>query len=303
MESGNGSEVQINLTNRDFYQDIEEEDETALKTIIVSQTGKNSMEIFFPEIPSYKGNCCNDLYFNDMHETYAEFKKVAFPVDSLNYRLYQYHGEFEARVRNRNKILMDRLNSDLGQRLLNPDMTKLPIPQGIFKGTNSFRGIEFLSLSYPGNNILLGTKITGDEKVAMNKICFRADLTKALILSKDEQKEMDESTFQAYAEDVENHHNIDFSDKDFVPPPQEFYFQRFLYDRELELERETDPLMNHCQFRFVADAKAGYPRPPFFPAQVVIFDCDHFAVLFQDYFDFKKIGYYSRIKGMLASPI
>ena len=289
VESGNGSDLNISLINRDFYRDQEENN---LKNISVSQTGKNFVKISFPDISELEGSPLEDQYYNSMLKDYNKFRNGS---DVADLGWFGSFGDFHARLDERNEVVLDRLDPCIEKRLLNPDMTNLPIPEGVFKGDYSSHGIEIIAITYPENDILLGTKITGDPNVPMNKVTFKADLKKALVLNKSDQQEMGASDLQKYALDEENHHEINFSAKNFVPVSQPFYLHNFFEKKYFE--------PNQCRFRFVAEAQVAYDNytdPSFIAAQLVIFDCDNFAVLF---LDLNSASYYSRVKEDLTSEI
>jgi len=78
------------------------------------------------------------------------------------------------------------------------DSKQKPISPGIFKGNygpyfNSHWPLEMemIKLDYPNDNTLQGMKLTGDLNVPMNKLTFEADLTKGVVLSEEEQRELE----------------------------------------------------------------------------------------------------------------
>ena len=109
----------------------------------------------------------------------------------------------------------------------------------------------------------------------MGKISFKADLTKAIRLTREEQRELscealipDEST--------STYELIDFQASDHQPQPQPFYLPDDAFER---VGRE----FKECQYRFLAEgqvAHTNYQDPQWVPANLIIFDANHIGVLF-----------------------
>ena len=123
----------------------------------------------------------------------------------------------------------------------------------------------------------------------MKKVTFRADLNKAIVLSKEEQESADCESLQSIME-MSSFQRFDFdSDQDSSPPFQPFIvppdaYQRAKFDR-----------FKQCLYRFIGEAQVSpidYSDPSFIPAHVIVFDCDTFGVLF---LTIQSMSLYSRI--------
>ena len=257
----------IDLLDKDLlFRDVPEE---ALNDVIITSSNPNAMNVFLPKVKTFNPNSNMDL-FDEMLMDYVDFE-----TGERNFNAFAIH-------------LMKKFNSKLncrnvhGYLRLDPEKylskcPKFPIPSGIFKGTYSAHGIEFISIRYPSRNVLEGFKLTGDPNVPMGKVTFKADLTKAIRLTRDVQKDYscealipDESTA--------TYESIDFEAADHQPQPQPFCLPSDAYDRASE-----EVGYQQCQYRFLAEgqiAHEDYQNPQFVPAHLIIFDQDHFGVLF-----------------------
>ena len=157
-------------------------------------------------------------------------------------------------------------------------------------GTYGSHGIEIIAINYPSAEVLEGIKITGDPNIPMNKVTFRADLKKAMILSKEEQKDADcESLISTM--DLHSYQCFDFeSDQaSSQTTSQPFVMPRDAYQRA-QLEYE------HCLYRFQGEGQISpddYSDPSFVPAHIIVFNCDNFGVLF---LTLKSMSLFSRVR-------
>ena len=123
----------------------------------------------------------------------------------------------------------------------------------------------------------------------MKKVTFRADLSKAIVLSKEEQMTANCESLQS-AMELCSFQRFDFdSDQDSSPSFQPFLVPQDAYQRA-KLDR-----YERCLYRFIGEAQVSpidYSDPSFIPAHVIVFDCDTFGVLF---LTIKSISLYSRI--------
>ena len=119
-----------------------------------------------------------------------------------------------------------------------------------FLGTYGAHGIEMIELNYPSINVIEGVKITGDPNVPMKKISFRADLSKAIVLSKEEQQSADCESLQS-AMEMCSFQRFDFgSDQDSSSSFQPFLVPQDAYARFVKLDR-----YNQCLYRFIGEAQ------------------------------------------------
>jgi len=178
--------------------------------------------------------------------------------------------------------------------LLSSNPKRKPISPGIFKGTYGAHGIEIIELNYPSINVVEGVKITGDPNVPMKKVTFRANLSKAIVLSKEEQEMADCESLQS-AMELCSFQRFDFnSDQDSSRRFNHSSCLRTPYQRA-NLDR-----YERCLYRFVGEGQVSsidYSDPSFIPAHVIVFDCDTFGVLF---LPLKSISLYSRINEILV---
>merc|ERR1712004_607819 len=258
----------IELLDKDLlFRDVPEE---ALKDVIITSSNPNAMNVFLPKVKTFNPNSNVDL-FDEMLMDYVHFE-----TGERNFNEFAIH-------------LMKKFNSKLncrnvhGYLRLDPEKylskcPKFPIPSGSFKGTYGAHGIEVISISYPSRNVLEGFKLTGDPNVPMGKVTFKADLTKAIRLTRDVQKDF---SCEALIPDegTATYESIDFEAADHQPQPQPFCLPSDVFDRA----SEEVGSYQHCQYRFLAEgqiAHEDYQNPQFVPAHLIIFDQDHFGVLF-----------------------
>ena len=123
----------------------------------------------------------------------------------------------------------------------------------------------------------------------MKKVTFRADLSKAIVLSKEEQMTANCESLQS-AMELCSFQRFDFdSDQDSSPSFQPFLVPQDAYQRT-KLDR-----YERCLYRFLGEGQVSsidYSDPSFIPAHLIVFDCDTFGVLF---LPLKSISLYSRI--------
>ena len=165
----------------------------------------------------------------------------------------------------------------------------------IFLGTYGAHGIEIIELKYPSLNVLEGIKITGDPNIPINKVTFRADLSKAIVLSKEEQETADCESLISTIE-LSSFQCFDFgSDQNSQSP----VLQPFLVPRDARQRAKIE--YEHCFYRFQGEGQVSpdnYSDPSFIPAHIIVFNCDTLGVLF---LPLKSILTFSRVREDLSA--
>ena len=257
----------IELLDKDLlFRDVPEE---ALNDVIITSSKPNAMNVFLPQVKPFDPNSNDDL-FNEMLMDYVHIETGARNLSPFAIGMIPI--KFNSMLNCRNVHGYLRLDPE---KYLS--MPRYPIPSGVFKGTYGAHGIEIISLSYPSKNVLEGFKLTGDPNVPMGKVTFKADLTKSIRLTREMQKDF--SCEALIPDESFTYESIDFEAADHHPQAQPFCLPSdYAYDRD-----EKEVAYDQCQYRFLAEGQIAYEDyqdPKFVPAHLIIFDQDHFGVLF-----------------------
>ena len=205
----------------------------------------------------------------------------------------------------RQGVGLKKLNVD--KYLKSADSSKpKPIMPGIFKGNYGTppwgHGIEIIGINYatdkatlfnnylPTESYLVGTKLTGDPNVPMNKMTFKADLKNTIVLSKAEQRQ--------YSCE---HFDVDSVDSEFLKKPEGS--QPFILPPDVMLEDHIDLDYKTCSHRFLGEVQVALPNfenSERVPAHIMIFDNDTIGVLF---LQLQSISIYKRIKEDLGAIV
>uniref|UniRef100_K1PSS1 F-box only protein 31-B n=1 Tax=Magallana gigas TaxID=29159 RepID=K1PSS1_MAGGI len=144
----------------------------------------------------------------------------------------------------------------------------VPIQPGLFKGTYSAHGIEILSLDYNDDlTEVTVTKITGDPNVPASEISLFGDLTSPLVLTAEQQENLDSLTA------VPEHHAMEQSGSTVRQPfriPEHFS------------DRDNRYIPEFCTFRCRAKGRiAGHSfmTPCFSKGHFIVFDESKFGMV------------------------
>lgn len=278
------SKPQITLVDTTLYADQEEN-----LDIIISTTHEDKLSIFFANLSPLRESEAEKSKVNEM---FAEFVKLEtgkeldldddgiveqfeFPLSFLSYK-------FSNKVNGRNVLGFHQLKA------IEICSNEKPIARGIFKGNYGPHGTELIAIDYPSDGKMEGTKLTGDPNVPMNKVSFWADLTKAMVLTREDQTGVDCQMLMS-SNDLFTYQNINFK-SDVQPLPQPFILPPDAYDRSV------DQNFKNCLYRFLGEgqiASHNYVNSEFIGAHVMIFDCDSIGVLFGA---IGSMTVYSRVK-------
>ena len=186
------------------------------------------------------------------------------------------------------------------------DTKERPIKPGIFKGTYGSHGMEMIEIDYKGEKFLTAVKLTSSvSNVPENKITFTADLLKSIILTKDQQTELncsalEKETYFAYFPFELNSMENQEAKQPFVLPPGIFNPLTDVWiDANAQYPNGTEgPKLGFekCLWRFLGEgqiANVDFDEPQRILVHVVIFNEDCFAVL---YLRYNTLCIYSRVK-------
>uniref|UniRef100_A0A8W8MPT3 Uncharacterized protein n=1 Tax=Magallana gigas TaxID=29159 RepID=A0A8W8MPT3_MAGGI len=144
----------------------------------------------------------------------------------------------------------------------------VPIQPGLFKGTYSAHGIEILSLDYNDDlTEVTVTKITGDPNVPASEISLFGDLTSPLVLTAEQQENLDSLTA------IPEHHAMEQSGSTVRQPfriPEHFS------------DRDNRYIPEFCTFRCRAKGRiAGHSfmTPCFSKGHFIVFDESKFGMV------------------------
>jgi hypothetical protein len=201
----------------------------------------------------------------------------------------------------RQGVGLKKLNVDKYLKSADSSQPK-PIMPGIFKGNYGGHGIEIIGINYatdkatlfnnylPTENYLVGTKLTGDPNVPMNKMTFKADLKNTIVLSKEEQRQ--------YSCE---HFDVDSVDSEFLKKPKGS--QPFILPPDVTLEDNIDLDYKTCSLRFLGEVQIALPYfedSERVPAHIIIFDSDTIGVL---KLQLQSISIYKRITEDLGAIV
>lgn len=279
--------TKVKLVNNAMYLDQDEDD----LDMIISLSGPEKFSIFLPTVgqslpqPGLSEESLVGMMVNYLCLHTSQSLETRDVIEgTLPDQMQNFLPRFYAAIHSRNA---------LGFRRLFPCQShlKLPIASGIFKGTYGPHGIEMIKVSFPNSQTMEGLKLTGDPNVPMDKITFKADIQKAVIMSKQDQIDSDCDRLISSMEMLTLQEiNFESGKSESLPP-----VQPFVVPRDVNESRVRD-LPSTCLYRFLGEAQVAfhdYVNPEFIPAHLMVFDGDTFGVLF---LDLRSISLYSRVK-------
>ena len=222
----------IELSDASLFRDVQAE---ALRDVIITSSKPNALNVFLPKVKPFSDPDVE--LFDKMLKDYVTFETGKEEIDEEDFIDFLLLRKFNAKLNCRN--VHGYLRLDTEQYLSN----RLPIPPGIFKGTYSAHGIEIISVRYPSKASIEGIKLTGDPNVPMNKVTFKADLTKALRYTEEFQKNF--SCEALIPDEATSYEAIDFESSE-QPQSQPFCLPHDAYDRAADVD------YRQCQYRFSA---------------------------------------------------
>ena len=194
----------------------------------------------------------------------------------------------------RQGVGLKKLNVDNYLKSANSSQPQ-PIAPGIFKGNYGTppwgHGIEIIGINYTtDDDILVGTKLTGDPNVPMNKNTFNAELKNTIVLSKEEQRQY-----------LCEHYDVDSIDSEFLKKSD--VHQPFILPPDVMLEDHIILDYKTCSHRFLGVAQIAqtdYENSQMIPAHIIVFDNDTIGVLF---LQLQSISIYKRITEDLGAIV
>ncbi len=200
------------------------QDQESVTDIIVTLPDQDKLSIFFPTVKNSGNHFDTDVY-NKMIIDFVQ-REVDENIRFETFDDFDYVAQmrkFVTRFNCRNVLGFNRV-------LLPPFQSEKPLPRGLFKGNYGSHGIELIMVNYSPDDKLEGVKVTGDPNVPTSKVTFRADLKKAIAMSREEQENLTCDELMS-AQEVISYQVIDFkSDKD-QPLPQPFIVPSDAFER------------------------------------------------------------------------
>jgi hypothetical protein len=174
----------VKLVNNAMYLDQENED----LDMIVSLSSHEKFSVFLPTVshslPQSSEEALVGMMVNYLCLHTGLSLETRDVIDAIPDQIQDFLPRFYAVIHSRNALGFRRL-FPVESRL------KLPLASGLFQGDYGLHGIELIAVTLPTHETMQGLKLTGDPNVPMDKITFKANIQKAVIMSKEDQLDAD----------------------------------------------------------------------------------------------------------------